>query len=64
MLREKTCCFTGHRDLCITDQLKERLISEIERLIQNGVLYFGCGGASGFDMLAAQTVVDCKRKYR
>jgi uncharacterized phage-like protein YoqJ len=63
--REKTCCFTGHR--CIPngslDNLKRQLKQEIEKLIQQGVIYFGTGGALGFDTLAAEAVLELKKKY-
>ncbi len=62
--REKTCCFTGHR--CIPngslDNLKRQLKQEIEKLIQQGVIYFGTGGALGFDTLAAEAVLELKKK--
>lgn len=63
--REKTCCFTGHR--CIPneslDSLKRQLKREIEKLIQQGVIYFGAGGALGFDTLAAEAVLELKQQY-
>lgn len=63
--RERTCCFTGHRKLP-QEQLstvRERLETAIVGLIQNGVYYFGTGGALGFDTLAAQTVLQLKKLY-
>lgn len=62
---EKTCCFTGHREIPSEDlaPLKKRLRKEIVSLIHNGVLYFGTGGARGFDMLAAQTILKLKKRY-
>lgn len=36
---------------------------EIERSIQAGYVYFGAGGALGFDTLAAQTVLKLKERY-
>ena len=64
-LRGKTCCFTGHRDLpedkipIIRQNLRKSLISAIE----HGYIYFGAGGAVGFDTLAAQTVLELKAEY-
>lgn len=56
---EKTCCFTGHRDLPI-NQIKDIeaiTASEIRTLIRDsGVCYFGVGGAIGFDTLAARVL--------
>ena len=60
-----TCCFTGHRVIAIND--KEKLISDLEKtveeLIKKGVKHFICGGAIGFDTLAAQTILKMKEKY-
>lgn len=64
-MREKTCCFTGHRQLP-EDQKPEiaaRLENIIVSLIHSGYLYFGAGGALGFDTLAAQTVLRLRRGY-
>lgn len=64
-MREKTCCFTGHRQLPedqkpeITAKLEEAIVS----LIYSGYLYFGAGGALGFDTMAAQTVLRLRRSY-
>ena len=64
-MREKTCCFTGHRDLpmlkrkAITRRLEKTVIS----LIQDGIQYFGAGGALGFDTIAAQTVLKLRQRY-
>lgn len=64
-MREKTCCFTGHRILPqnrkgeITSKLEETIIS----LIHSGYLYFGAGGALGFDTIAAQTVLRLRKSY-
>lgn len=62
MIKENTCAFTGHRELeknfdCA--QLKAR----IEEYIRQGYDTFLSGMAVGFDMLAAQTVLDLKDKY-
>lgn len=60
-----TCCFTGHRIIALKD--KEKLIIDlentVEEVIQKGVKHFICGGALGFDTLAAQTVLKMKGKY-
>ena len=48
------------------EQLKEitrRLKDTITDLIGHGYLYFGAGGALGFDTLAAQTVLELKKTY-
>jgi uncharacterized phage-like protein YoqJ len=64
-MREKTCCFTGHRQIspehlpAISKKLKETLTFYIKK----GYRYFGAGGALGFDTLAAQTVLLLKKQY-
>ena len=64
-MRRMTCCFTGHRrlDRQIYFTLRNRLDEEIKKLILNGVRYFGCGGALGFDTMAALSVCRLKEKY-
>lgn len=61
----KTCCFTGHRSLSHEEKLKAavRLRRVIEEQIKAGVVFYGAGGARGFDALAAQTVLDMKKEY-
>lgn len=64
-MKEKVCCFTGHRDIDIyeIEEIKNRLYSEIENLINIGIIYFGTGGARGFDTLAAEAILDLRKKY-
>lgn len=64
-MREKTCCFTGHRDISPLDygRVKDALYKAVKNLIEEGVVYFGCGGALGFDTMAAKTVLDLKKEY-
>jgi len=64
-LRAKTCCFTGHRSLSGEEKLKAavRLRRVIEEQIKAGIVFYGAGGARGFDTLAAQTVLDMKKDY-
>ena len=61
------CCFTGHRPAGLPargderdprmDRLKYRLLHCVEEAMQKGVRAFLCGGAAGFDLLAAEAVV-------
>ena len=64
-LRAKTCCFTGHRSLSHEEKLKVavRLREIIAVQIKAGVVFYGAGGARGFDALAALTVLDMKKEY-
>lgn len=63
--RERTCCFTGHRSLPQSQLsvIKQRVRTAMIGLIEQGVRYFGVGGALGFDTLAAQTVLQLKKLY-
>ena len=64
-MKKHTCCFTGHRRIPhedmrrIQQQLRDIIVSSIEC----GYVFFGTGGALGFDTLAAQTVLELKNKY-
>lgn len=63
-MKEKTCCFTGHR--IIPPEEREELVRKLEetivRLYQRGVRGFAAGGALGFDTLAAQAVLRLREK--
>lgn len=59
---EQTACFTGHREMKMpVAEIKRRLSTLLDTLISKGVLYYGCGGAWGFDFLAAEAVIEKKR---
>ena len=61
----QTCCFTGHRKIPL-DQLEsvtQRLRDAVIASIKDVYLYFGAGGALGFDTLAAKTVLNLKKDY-
>lgn len=63
-MKEKTCCFSGHRALPADTALIEvRLEEQIRHLINLGITDFCAGGALGFDTLAARTVLKLKREY-
>ncbi len=62
--KSKVACFSGHRKLpkdC--RELKTRLKSAVVEHIERGVVFFGAGGALGFDMLAEETVLELKEDY-
>lgn len=62
--RSKVACFSGHRNLpqdCM--ELQANLEKAIVELIERGVVFFGSGGAVGFDLLAATTVLKLKEDY-
>lgn len=62
--RSKVACFSGHSNLpqdCT--ELQANLEKAIVELIERGVIFFGSGGAVGFDLLAATTVLKLKEDY-
>lgn len=64
-MKERTCCFTGHRRIPTekVEKVKVKLKHTITIAVEEGYLYFGTGGALGFDTLAALTVLELKEKY-
>lgn len=64
-MKEKTVCFTGHRKIPLerTEDISQRLKNTLIQLIGSGYMYFCAGGALGFDTLAAQTVLNLRKKY-
>lgn len=65
VLKNQTVCFTGHRKIPPeqVEALARRLKSTLIQLINDGYLYFGAGGALGYDTLAAQTILELKTQY-
>ncbi len=73
LLREITCCFTGHRwqklpwceneedERCV--EMKSKLKKEIIKAINKGYIYFISGMALGFDIIAAETILELKKEY-
>lgn len=63
-MREKTCCFTGHRIIDMpVEAVQKNLETTIIKLINNGVIYYGAGGALGFDTIAALTIIKIRKLY-
>lgn len=62
--RAYTACFTGHRQLdkSLLPALCVRLDRVLARLHAMGYRRFICGGALGFDMLAAERVIALKER--
>ena len=52
-----TCCFTGHRNIIVSDALALSLRNEIKKAYEIGIRTFCAGGALGFDTLAARVVL-------
>lgn len=59
---DKTCAFTGHRNLG-GDLDTDYLVKVLKEFIDGGYDTFLCGMAAGFDLLAAQTVAGLKENY-
>ena len=64
-VKQQTACFTGHRSINEKDlpRLTQRLNETIEALIKQGVVFFGAGGAIGFDALASLAVLNHRKQY-
>ena len=64
-MEKKTCMFTGHRQIDVGDAmaLPRALDLLLEKLIAEGYTDFRCGGAQGFDTIAALKVLEKKKKY-
>ena len=58
----KSCAFTGHRSF-YDGFSAVKLKSEIEKIISRGAEVFYNGMAIGFDLLAAETVLELKKSY-
>lgn len=64
-MKEKICCFTGHRKIPerLHKKIYKALYKTVEQKILDGVLYFGVGGALGFDSMAEAVILELKKKY-
>ena len=63
--RTETCCCTGHRDIPygLETPLKSVLKEQVGLLLSKGVIYYGVGGAVGFDTLAAEALFELRTEY-
>ena len=61
----RAAAFTGHRDIEKSeyDALAKRLFLTVDALYREGVYTYYCGGAVGFDTVAAVTVLNMKAHY-
>ena len=63
-MQKNVCCFIGHRTIIETDEMKKRLLNEIEMLIKDkNVDTFLFGSKSQFDSLCLDLVTRLKEKY-
>lgn len=61
----KNCSFTGHRQINESHikPLEELLIKAIEYVYSEGCRNFFCGGALGFDTMAAKAIIALRIKH-
>lgn len=63
-MREKSCCFIGHRTINETEELRRKLTEAIEKLITDEkVDTFLFGSKSEFNTLCLELVTALKEKY-
>lgn len=63
-MREKTCCFIGHRNIEVTDELVFSIKHILEMLIEEeNVLTFAFGSKSDFNSLCFSIVTELKSQY-
>lgn len=62
---KQVCCFSGHRVIQqeILPQIEIAVEKAVIELISKGVIFFGSGGALGFDQIAAETILRLKKEY-
>lgn len=62
--KETACLFTGHRtlpqDLSTLSELERSITAELEKAYDEGYRIFYSGGATGFDLLCALTVLNLR----
>lgn len=63
--RESTLCFSGHRAVRREEReaLYERVLRSVDIFVRRGYDTFICGGAVGFDTMAAEAVAEKKRMH-
>lgn len=59
----KNVCFTGHRNVKETADLKNALIKQLVKLINEGATNFFVGGAVGWDMLCENVVIELRERF-
>lgn len=64
-MREKTCCFTGHRTVSKNQfqAIFDTTESMVKKHIHKGYRFFLTGGALGFDTISALVVLKLKKQY-
>ena len=64
--QDAVCCFTGHQDIQPGEEQKilTRVRYLVMDLLAQDVLYYGVGGARGFDMLAAEFMLHVRDQVK
>lgn len=64
-MRQSTCFFSGCGEISASRRqaLARELDGVVERLIEQGMQTFCCGGSRGFDLLAAQAVLRARERH-
>lgn len=63
-MNEKSCCFIGHRDINVTDELIKKITDEVIKLINSGVNKFLFGSRSDFNSLCHGIVTKIQKEYK
>ena len=63
--KDLTCCFTGHRNIpsYLYNEVRAAVSYTAKRLIESGIDTFISGGAMGFDLIAAEAIIDLKSTF-
>ena len=61
-MKEKLCCFIGHRKIDITPKITERLKSVVKKLVDNGYTRFLFGSRGEFYEYAFDIVSEIKKE--
>lgn len=64
-MKSQTCCFTGHRNIPqeYVSMIERQIEQTVRQLVDRGVIYYGVGGALGFDTLAAKCILRLKTEF-
>lgn len=62
-MKEKTCCFIGHRKIENRSEIQAKLQHILTELVEQGVTKFIFGDHSQFDSLCYDTVTQLKEKH-
>lgn len=62
---ENTLCFSGHRFIAssVTPRLERILAVKVAEAYDHGYRHFYCGGALGFDTMAARAVLELRQNH-